>query len=199
MPGPTGGLVPERGSPPLRLLPHADVALRRLEEGLELGVGATLGVGVGEAVLLTAGSGGWQLAVGLLAAAVLGRLLDRGDLDAWRPLAAAVRAANGETGGAVVEMVRVEGTSPLPAPVTVTLPKFSVPPVGVPEKMPLTVSVLPTSKVTADPTRKLCVRLDENPSMSTPDAGFFWTFFGCWPNALASAAKARSERRNFIG
>lgn len=47
---------------------------------LELGVGATIGVGVGEVVLLTAGSGGWQLAVGLLAAAVLGRLLDRGDL-----------------------------------------------------------------------------------------------------------------------
>lgn len=47
---------------------------------LEIGAGATIGVGIGEVVLITLGAGGWQVALGLLAAALVARLLDRGDL-----------------------------------------------------------------------------------------------------------------------
>ena len=46
----------------------------------ELGLGAVLGVGIGEAVFLLVGSGGWQLGLGLIVAALAGRILDRGTL-----------------------------------------------------------------------------------------------------------------------
>ncbi|MFT3861044.1 FUSC family protein [Micropruina sp.] len=47
---------------------------------LEIGAGATIGVGLGELILTTLGAGGWQLALGLLIGALVARLLDRGDL-----------------------------------------------------------------------------------------------------------------------
>lgn len=46
----------------------------------ELGIGATVGVLIGEAFALTAGSGWWQIMVALFCGAVVGRFLDRGDL-----------------------------------------------------------------------------------------------------------------------
>ena len=47
---------------------------------LEIGAGASIGVGIGELILLGLGAGAWQLALALLLAALIGRLLDRGDL-----------------------------------------------------------------------------------------------------------------------
>ncbi len=46
----------------------------------ELGVGATVGVLIGEAFALTLEVGWWQIAVALLVGALVGRFLDRGDL-----------------------------------------------------------------------------------------------------------------------
>ncbi len=47
---------------------------------LEIGAGVALGVVVGELILATVGVGGWQLALGLPIAALIARVLDRGDL-----------------------------------------------------------------------------------------------------------------------
>ncbi len=47
---------------------------------LEIGAGVALGVVVGELILATVGAGGWQLALGLPIAALIARVLDRGDL-----------------------------------------------------------------------------------------------------------------------
>ena len=47
---------------------------------LEIGAGTTIGVAIGELVLLAFGAGGWQLAIGLVVGALIGRFLDRGDL-----------------------------------------------------------------------------------------------------------------------
>jgi len=47
---------------------------------LEIGFGASIGVGIGELILVGLGAGAWQLAVALLLAGLIGRLLDRGDL-----------------------------------------------------------------------------------------------------------------------
>lgn len=47
---------------------------------VELGLGAVLGVALGEAILSLLGSGALQIALGLTVGATLGRLLDRGDL-----------------------------------------------------------------------------------------------------------------------
>lgn len=47
---------------------------------VEIGAGATIGVGLGEVILYTLGAGGWQLALGLLIAGLIARVLDRGDL-----------------------------------------------------------------------------------------------------------------------
>jgi len=47
---------------------------------LEIGAGATIGVAIGEVILLSLGAGAWQVAVGLLVAGLTARLLDRGDL-----------------------------------------------------------------------------------------------------------------------
>ncbi|MFT3970063.1 MAG: FUSC family protein [Micropruina sp.] len=47
---------------------------------LEIGAGVALGVAIGELILATLGAGGWQLALGLPIAALIARVLDRGDL-----------------------------------------------------------------------------------------------------------------------
>ncbi|MFT3832593.1 MAG: FUSC family protein [Micropruina sp.] len=47
---------------------------------LEIGAGVAIGVAIGELILATAGAGGWQLALGLPIAALIARVLDRGDL-----------------------------------------------------------------------------------------------------------------------
>ena len=47
---------------------------------LEIGAGAAIGVGIGELILINLGAGGWQLAIGLLGAALIARLVDQGDL-----------------------------------------------------------------------------------------------------------------------
>lgn len=46
----------------------------------ELALGATVGVGLGELFVSTFGAGAWQIGVVLVAAALAGRLLDRGDV-----------------------------------------------------------------------------------------------------------------------
>lgn len=47
---------------------------------VELGLGAVLGVALGEVILILIGSGAPQIAIGLAVGATLGRFLDRGDL-----------------------------------------------------------------------------------------------------------------------
>ncbi|MFT4218244.1 MAG: FUSC family protein [Micropruina sp.] len=47
---------------------------------LEIGGGVALGVAIGELILANLGAGGWQLALGLPVAALIARVLDRGDL-----------------------------------------------------------------------------------------------------------------------
>ncbi len=47
---------------------------------LEIGAGVALGVVIGELILAGFGAGGWQLALGLPIAALIARVLDRGDL-----------------------------------------------------------------------------------------------------------------------
>ncbi len=47
---------------------------------LEIGAGAAIGVGIGEVILIGLGAGGWQLALGLMVAGLIARLIDRGDL-----------------------------------------------------------------------------------------------------------------------
>ncbi|HVK44265.1 MAG TPA: FUSC family protein [Micropruina sp.] len=47
---------------------------------VEIGAGAAIGVGIGELILLGLGAGAWQLALGLMVAGLIARLLDRGDL-----------------------------------------------------------------------------------------------------------------------
>lgn len=47
---------------------------------LEIGLGAFIGVFIGELTLITVGAGGWQLALGLLVGALLARVLDQGEL-----------------------------------------------------------------------------------------------------------------------
>lgn len=47
---------------------------------LELGVGAAIGVAVGELIFAVAGTGAVQIGAGLLVGALVGRFLDRGDL-----------------------------------------------------------------------------------------------------------------------
>jgi uncharacterized membrane protein YgaE (UPF0421/DUF939 family) len=46
----------------------------------EMGAGASVGVAVGEVVLLTAGSGPWQISLGLVLGGLIGRFIDRGIL-----------------------------------------------------------------------------------------------------------------------
>ncbi len=47
---------------------------------VEMGAGAAMGVAIGEVVFLAVGAGAWQIALGLVVGALIGRLLDRGDL-----------------------------------------------------------------------------------------------------------------------
>ncbi|QIK71033.1 FUSC family protein [Propioniciclava coleopterorum] len=46
----------------------------------ELGVGATVGVLIGEVIALTLHTGWWQMGIALISGALVGRFLDRGDL-----------------------------------------------------------------------------------------------------------------------
>ena len=46
----------------------------------EMGVGATVGVLIGEVISLYLGAGWWQMALALISGAMIGRFLDRGEL-----------------------------------------------------------------------------------------------------------------------
>lgn len=56
---------------------HVDRVPRKVAE---LGVGATVGVLIGEVIAVTMHSGWWQMGVALMCGALVGRFLDRGDL-----------------------------------------------------------------------------------------------------------------------